>query len=168
MNKQVKKWFANKELFQQELAKGKKWEAIVAQELEAAGFNVTIPNCELDSIECDAERRKAAANSVDMYVDGRIIEVKSRNYRFTCADDFPFETIAVDTKDGFDRKADKPVVYICVSQHTGDMIALDVEKTREHWVVSKRFDTVRKIPVVSYDCHKKWWGSVADVLGGAG
>lgn len=164
MDKRVKKWFENDELFGKELAIGRKWEGVVADRLNSLGFSVVVPECNLNSIECKTERRAAAVDAVDLYVNGLIIEVKSRAYKFTCADDFPYDTIAIDTKSGFDAKTDKPAVYICISQITGDWTALDVEKTREHWVVSKRFDRKRGIPVVSYDCHKRHWGDVEETL----
>lgn len=157
MSRSAKRWLENDELFRSELAKGRGWEAHVARELSASGLSVRVPDCDLDSIECKKERRKAAIDSVDLYVNDLVIEVKSRNYLFTCSDDFPFQTVAIDTKDGFKKRAIKPDVYISVCQKNGCMIALDVFGTRSEWVVSKRFDTVRRISVTSYDCCKSLW-----------
>ena len=156
----VKEWFANKELFTKELAIGRKWQEYVADKLRELGYVAEVPEA------VPYEGQEKAGNFIDeedILVNGLVIEVKSRAYKFTCAADFPFETIAVDTKKSFDGKTRKPVLYVCVCQETGAICALDVAKTRDSWVITRRFDRKRGIPVVSYDCHRDLWEELEPV-----
>jgi len=150
-------WLKNEELFRSELAKGRKWEAEVGKRFVELGCNVTAEQYEFDMTGEEAAKSDEVANTVDLWVNGHIVEVKSRAHGFNSAEDFPYPTIAIDTKSGFDRKRDKPVVYVCVSQKTGCMTGLDVQKTREHWEEFKGWDRVRRIPWTSYVCHKRHW-----------
>jgi hypothetical protein len=99
-----------------------------------------------------------------MLCNGRVIEVKSRSLTFTCAADFPYDTLIVDTVQGFDQKVDKPLMYICISQKTGAMLGLDVGLSREHWTVRQTYDRVAKIPCTNYEAHKSLWGDALEIL----
>ena len=156
MNKNVSAWFKNKELFKRELEKGHKWEMEVGQFFVELGYDVTLPEPPV------AGKRGDFVDQKDLVVVGHIIEVKSRGQKFTSHADFPFETIFIDTKQGFDAKAEKPSLYICVSQKTGGMCALDVAKSFKHWQVERTFDQVRKIGLVAYSCHKDIWEDVEE------
>jgi len=160
MDKSVAAWFANDELFQKELIKGILWQLYVAERFRQLG-------CDVDHMDISLKAgpvtdRERFINSKDLIVNGQVIEVKSRNQAFTCADDFPFSTLFIDTKDGFDKKVDKPVLYVCVSQNTGGMCALNVADTYKHWVVEKTWDSVRKIKLTAYACRKEMWTSIDD------
>lgn len=157
-------WLKNDALFKAELAKGRKWEAAVGKRFRELGCDVAAEYHEFNLTGEEAAKSDEVANTVDLWVNGHIVEVKSRNNNFTCAADFPYPTIAIDTKSGFDRKRRKPVVYVCVSQKTGCMTALDVKETHQHWEEFKGFDRVRRIPWVSYVCHKKYWETLEDVV----
>lgn len=155
-------WLNNKELFQKELITGTLWQCYVAEMFRQKGFDVLVPNLNLivGKINDDGE---SYINSKDLLVDGNIIEVKSRNLEFSCNSDFPFETVFIDTRQGYDAKTDKPVLYVCVSQKTGAIITLDVGKSFKHWKVERTWDSVRKINLVAYVCHRDIW---MDIDGG--
>ena len=160
MDKSVAAWFANTKLFQQELIKGVLWQLYVAERFRQLG-------CDVDHMDLNIKagpvtEREKFINSKDLIVNGNVIEVKSRNQEFSCADDFPFDTLFIDTKDGFDRKVDKPTLYVCVSQKTGGMCALNVHDTKKHWQVEKTWDTVRKIRLTAYACRKEMWLSMEE------
>lgn len=156
----IKEWFANDKLFKSELAKGRKWQLFVADRIRDLGYDAVVP----DSVPYGGQAKAINfINEPDILVGDVVIEVKSRSYQFTCAADFPFDTIGVDTKKSFDGKTDKPLIYVCVCQNSGSMTALDVQKTRKHWVEKRRFDRVRNIPVVSLDCHKDYWEDLETV-----
>lgn len=153
MNQEVKRWMANKELFTKELATGHKWELYVAERLRELGYCVWVPELE----EYKKPHDPKYANSSDMLVGGHIVEVKSRNVQFTCPGDFPYPTIFVKSKASYDAMTDKPVMCVVVSQLTGEMCALDVQKTYESWKPIRFYDRVRKIHTTAYECATELW-----------
>ena len=150
----------NKELFTSELLKGYLWQLYVAEQFRQLGAKTV--DCPPLAPYKGWKHSKEHANSADIVVNGHIIEVKSRDLVFTSAEDFPFDTVAVETKQGFEAKTDKPVMYVTVCQHNGALIALDVAKTRDEWEVKRRFDTKRRIAVVSFDCRRELWENFAE------
>lgn len=160
MDKSVVSWFKNDKLFQQELIKGILWQLYVAEKFRQLGCDVERMDLSLKA--GPVEEREKFINSKDLIVNGHVIEVKSRNQAFNGADDFPYDTLFVDTKDGFDRKVDKPSFYVCVSQLTGGMCALNVDESFKHWKTTKTWDTVRKISLTAYECHRDVWVTVEE------
>lgn len=161
MNKSVRAWFDNKELFQKELATGKKWEAYVMLELEKLGYTVAIPPQPVNALPNDS----AAKQSHDLVVQGKFVEVKSRNLDFTDIESFPYPTVFVKCKYTYDKMKVKPDVVITVSQKTGCFFALDVAKTYDKWTAIRVWDRVRKIYTTAYECRKELWEPIADALG---
>lgn len=155
MDKNVKAWFGNDKLFKQELIKGILWQLYVAEKFRHMGYDVN--RIDISMTPGPVEKREDFVNSKDLIAGGKLIEVKSRNVEFTSADDFPYDTLFIDTKDGFDKKKDKPEMYVCVSQITGAACALDVSKTKDLWEVTRTWDTVRKINLVAYAAKKELW-----------
>lgn len=147
---------ANKELFLSELAKGRKWELYVANYLKSIGFDAILP----PEGSYDMPHDPKYANSHDISVNGKIVEVKSRNLDFMGVESFPFATIYVKTKASYDAMTDKPTMCVVVSQITGAMMALDVKKTYETWKPVRFFDSVRKIHTTAYECSKNCYEDV--------
>lgn len=150
MNDGVRRWMANKELFLAELAKGRKWELYVANYLKSIGFEAIVDH----SGGYDMPHDPKYANSHDISVNGKIVEVKSRNLHFNGVESFPFATIYVKTKASYDAMTDKPTMCVVVSQITGAMMALDVKRSFETWKPVRFFDSVRKIHTTAYECAK--------------
>jgi hypothetical protein len=153
MDDSVRKWMANKELFLAELAKGRKWELYVAECLQGIGFNAIVPPKGDYTMPHDPKY----ANSHDINVNGRIVEVKSRNLDFSTPESFPFATIYVKTKASYDAMTDKPAMCVVVSQISGNTLALDVSRTEKLWKPVRFFDSVRKISTTAYECDKMEW-----------
>ena len=160
MDKNVAAWFKNDSLFKQELIKGVLWQLYVAEKFRHMGYDVERVDVSITTVP--EERREEFINSKDLVVNGKLIEVKSRNLDFANHSDFPYSTLFVDTKDGFLKKKDRPAMYVCVSQKTGGLCALDVASTFEKWTVKRTWDTIRKINLVAYECDKSLWESVDD------
>lgn len=153
MDKSVENWMANKELFLRELNKGRKWELKVAERLIGLGYDVEVPEMGGYDMPNDPKYK----SSHDMLANGKIVEVKSRALEFTGVDSFPYPSIFVKSKATYDKMEEKPVMCVCVSQKTGEMVALDVKKTEEHWSPTRFFDRVRGIHTTAYECAIERW-----------
>lgn len=151
-----KKWMNNPELFCSELLKGYLWQLFVGERFRLMGYEVCVPQMSYKGLK----HAKEYLNSRDLTVNGKIVEVKSRNYKFTSQDDFPFPTILIETKSGFEGKKDRPVMYVSVCQQNGAMCALDVKKTYNQWSAVKIYDRVRKVSSMTFQCEKGLWESV--------
>lgn len=161
MDKNVSAWFKNRELFEKMLREGHRWEMHVADVLEGLGYDVDRPP-PIVTVG-DVNNRADYVDQKDITANGVVLEVKSRNLEFTCPTDFPYETVFVDTKSGFQAKNVKPRIYVCVSQKTKGIIALDVEKTFDDWGVARTWDSVRRINLTAYDCHRTKWEGLEEV-----
>jgi len=148
-------WSDNDSLFRQELAHGFEWQLYVARRLIDLGFEVEVPKLRFrDNIEVAQEFE----DEPDLLWEGRIIEVKSRKLYFTSPEDFPYDTLLVDTVNGWSAKERKPTEYVCVSTETGQIICLGGE-THHLWGQNQRYDHTRKINDVFYEAHKSLWVS---------
>jgi len=168
-------WFENDELFFKECQKGQKWQEYVGNYLKKQGIKVDVaelsfrdnPNV-ADYSDDEAGRwavarkkmdtaRKEYVNTKDITIlPDRVVEVKSRNLRFTSPDDFPFKTVIIDTFSGYNQKDPKPRLYVTVSQKTGAMIATNGWDSK-NWLKQRRFDGIRKIWEVNYECPIDYW-----------
>lgn len=146
-------WAENDELFKQQLLEGRKWEQYVCQRIENWGFD---PELGVLKVRDHIDEAAEYADQVDLKVMGYVIEVKSRDQRFTNPDDFPFDDVFIDTVRGIGAKTD-PDFYVCVSQYTKRMIALPVASTRKRWQQVERLDRVRGIRDLFYTCDKEHW-----------
>jgi hypothetical protein len=168
-------WFENDELFFKECRQGQKWQEYVGRYLEKQGVEVDIaelsfrdnPNV-ADYSDDEAGRwavarkkmetaRKEYVNTKDITIlPDRVVEVKSRNLRFTSPKDFPFETVIIDTVSGYNQKDPKPRLYVSVSRETGAMIATNGWASK-NWRKERKFDRVRKIWEINYECPIEYW-----------
>jgi hypothetical protein len=89
----------------------------------------------------------------DFLVNGKLVEVKSRNLFFTRPQDYPYETCLVDTVEGYNAKEEKPLGYIIVSTHTGAMLWLDSDVAA--WQIDKQADPDRGIEYAAYVAPKR-------------
>jgi hypothetical protein len=156
-----KAWMENDEAFQAFLATGREYEDYVCEMLRGNGFYArTHERSYRESID-QIEQYK---NQIDVtvfdkdYVDIRI-EVKSRDYTFTSPLDFPFPDPMVTTVKSWEQcdEEARPQAFACVSQHTGAIIVLNAERTREYWGTVTKPDYKRGFDETSYVCHKKHW-----------
>lgn len=135
------KWSENNELFIKELTEGFMWQSIPMIFFKLNGFDVQMP--ELEIREESIKNAKKYFNSKDLFVNGKRIEIKSRNESFMSAESFPYETAMVDTVKKFTGREDKPIAYIMISRKTGAMLWVDASRYKD-WKIIERFDHVRK------------------------
>lgn len=134
------------EVFLRELEKGWKWERFVAGYFASRGIRV-------EGLKHKARSRYELGfdfrGSVDMYLGGLPVEVKSRNVEFRCPDDLPWEELFVMTEHDYDEKDPKPAVVVCVSQVTKAMVWIGCDD-RSEWKLKDGFDRIRQI-------EERWW-----------
>lgn len=150
------KWSENDALFKQELEEGYRWQLRVADYLKQQGLDVEVPALTFRKHISQAGQYSDLA---DIECRGKVIEVKSRKLRFTNPLNFPYDTILVDTVNGWESKDRKPDAYICISTITGGMIALP-GISHAKWVKVPRFDHTRRIRDMFYECHRREWRTI--------
>lgn len=96
-----------------------------------------------------------SAHEQDSTIRGLVCEWKSRDYLFTCPEDFPFETVFIDTVNSIDLKEKMPDYYIFICQKNLAITAINVNETREWWRVEWAHDRVRGYGDRFYTCPRK-------------
>jgi hypothetical protein len=99
------------------------------------------------------EARQGYGDDSDISVLFRY-EVKGRTVQFTCADDFPYDTVFVDRKDKADKNADVVHAYVTLNKALTHF-ALIRSSTRQMWTTSERFDSVKGHKLCVYECPKE-------------
>lgn len=154
-------WSQNDELFISELKAGHEWQMLAACFFKLHGFEVEVPEL---SIRNSIKQAGNWISSVDLLLNGKKIEIKSRNEVFSSPQSFPYDTIFVDTVSGYDAKAEKPLAYIMISRPTGCMLCLRSDKPNA-WKIEEKFDRVRKIKEKFYVCDKKYLQTLDCLVG---
>lgn len=149
----VPDWFDNEELFKKRLIDGRKWEDIVAQMFRLRGASVIQPKFEIR--ESVADRHKYI-NSVDMFVNGKPIEIKSKELPFLCWKDYPNYYCKIDTVSGYDAKRPKPLFYIIVSKPEFSMLCIPSKiEDSKNWEIKEYDDKEANIRKEKwYVCNK--------------
>ena len=147
-------WFNNHDLFFKECRNGQKWQEYVGKYLNDNGVKVEVEPLTLRE---DVSDREDYINTKDIVMQpGGVIEVKSVRLDFTDVNSFPYDPAIIDTVNGYDRKDPKPMLYVCVSQITGGMIATRGDRT-SLWTTSAKWDRVRGFQEYFYNCSLEHW-----------
>jgi hypothetical protein len=138
-------WINNHELFLKELATGNKWAAHVAEHLNSVGISCYTPESKIrkniSEISSFSENEK---DIVFTEMSGHL-EVKSRALAFNkLVQSYPYDTAFVDTVSGWEKKLEKPLAVILVSQKTSSMLYIPVN-TSHLWSSERKYDRVRGI-----------------------
>jgi hypothetical protein len=137
-------WFSNDDLFRELLTLGFGYAVDVAQEFEAAGLAVRVtPMMWRETID----DRHEFADECDLVVGTAkrlVVDVKSRNLRFTGPGDYPYPTAIVDTVSGWEAKTRKPSAVVLVAQSTGGKAVIG-RSTAGYWTKERLRDHVRGI-----------------------
>lgn len=118
--------------FDEALRTGNEYELKVAHRLMKEGFYCSMPQLVQGSSTAEYTIHQ---KDVVVLVGGRpaVLEVKSRNLRFTGPEDYPYPTVFIDTVPGWDSKAVMPAVVVVVSQKTEAILVVPVKSTRPYW-----------------------------------
>lgn len=116
----------------------------------AAGVNIwTGPTV----VRPSADARSEYADNGDLLVLLRV-EHKDRGLSFTCASDFPYDTVIVDEVYKIDRIPHRPFWYVSESSD-GSMAAVVSSRTMAHWEKMSLYDEAQERRCEFYACPKR-------------
>lgn len=154
------RWSENEQLFLSELKTGRKWEMWFAKLLLEYGITVQVPQF---AFRKDMSEVPDYADRPDVVANGKVLEIKSRRLSFTCPEDYPFDSIFVDTQKSWDQKEGKPFAIVVISQETKGIVVLS-NKQSDQWKTETKFDRVRKIRETWYTADKSLCHSFETLL----
>ena len=154
-------WSKNDELFKKELKEGYAWQELPALFFKLNGFIVDMP--ELTIREGSIKNAAPFFNTLDLKVNNKRIEVKSRKETFTSPESFPYDTTIVDTVKKFNKREEKPFAYIMISRFTGCMLWVDCA-TKDEWQIVEKFDKTRHFPEKFFVIEKSKLKSLDSLL----
>lgn len=141
-------------LFFEEVQAGHRFERYVAKQLLRYGIVAVVQE---QSMRNSYSEAIAYANTQDIICEGFVnIEVKSRRRKFHGVEDFPDDTIFVDTVRKWRLKRPKPWFYAIVSQVTGAIIAIRGHDP-SRWKVQRKHDPARGYTDEFYAADKSEW-----------
>lgn len=145
--------------FIRRLGTGREREAFVAYHFIKRGLEVYVPPLK---VRPRFSERHAYRDVRDMVVEGQDIEIKSTRYRFTSADDFPFDPAFVDTKEKVEAKG-PPLAFVVVCQETHATMVIP-GRTYPDWVDVKARDHARNIDVDWLACPLRHMKTLDDLV----
>lgn len=172
-----KNWLDNHELFYQELQTGLRFQSVLIEKLKTQGIPIFFESIglELDPNNTSEEqfkqwtasrkdvaasRKKYGAKDKDLIIGKNKIhcECKSRDFNFTCVDDFPYPDIFIDTVSGYEKKEIKPVYTFCISQKSQAVIYTEsLPENCKNWQKKFIYDRKRGIKEQNYSAPKNLW-----------
>lgn len=153
-------WIENEALFIRLLREGYDYECIVAERFRGYGLTVDHPPL---TIRKDVGDIYKWAQSRDMIVAGKKIEVKSRKYHFSSHRDFQFPDVYVESAEGYDVKEIKPFAYVIISKFTKQTFVFGGGNP-DLWNKRVAWDGVRKINQLSYACPMNRCSGFQDLI----
>ncbi len=122
----------------------------VAEWLRSRGFKdiVVLPI----RIRSSIAKMSECSDDGDMVVDGMRAEAKHRKQiNFTCAEDFPYDTIIVDVVHAFDKADPKPEFYVLTNKSLTHCCVVHCW-TSQSWKKTTRWDRGKKRNRAFYEC----------------
>lgn len=145
--------------FRSRLAAGNKTEQYVAEKLAEVGVTVVKPE-----YPAGLPTKFYTENQVDLIANDQVLEIKGRNLQFNNTEDYPYPTIFVEGKPGFDQKKFRPKFYLTVSNKSGAVIALDVDETFDRWTSEPVTDRFRQHTMETYVSRREDWIGFDELL----
>ena len=138
--------------FLEQLKIGDEWAEYVAEKIRQSGKHAEATPLEV--AQSPGEVQAFTENEKDILLDqGMTLEVKSRSVSFTGVHDYPYETVFVDTVEGWLQKVANPVAVAVVSQRTGGVVMIPC-KTQSLWGRRTVFDSKRGFEITVFECER--------------
>lgn len=142
-------------------SEGHEWQKYVGTFLRLNGLPVYIPELEVRQAPSTDPYENDRG---DVWVGEILLECKTTFVRFTYPGDFKYPTPMLDTASGWEKKTEKPRVYIVTSRMTGAMMWLSVKESQEFWIKQRKYDTVQKQDRTFLMCDRKWWHPIDELV----
>lgn len=149
---QALSWIDNKELFVNELTAGYRWQLAIAERLQSHGIEIDVPELKIRDSISEIPQYK---DSIDIIANGKILEAKSRRLPFA-NQKFPYDSMFVDTVDGWNSKQRKPFAYVIISR-IDRVITWIYGGSNSNWSITWAYDNVRKINDRFYTANRTLW-----------
>lgn len=148
-----REWILPDEFFRTEVRKGYYYAAIVGLALRARGIAVELPPLALVSSHDEIAQFE---DEWDLRVgtERLRLEVKSHRKPYTGPSDFPYRSVLVDTRHGWDRKKEIPCAEVLISQQTLGMCVIP-PTTKGAWTINQRYDTQRNMMEEFYEMPRE-------------
>jgi hypothetical protein len=102
-------------------------------------------------IRPSAAKMRGYGDQGDIAADGLRMEAKRRTIDFTSPDDFPYDTIIVDTVSSWDKAKIKPELYVLTNKDL-TYCCVVMGATRRAWKQTTRYDRKKKRHRRFYEC----------------
>lgn len=139
--------------FYEQLTRGRRGEVRIGFDLLIAGFRVKIGELEMRETYAD---RVAFLDEVDIEVEDKMLEVKSRALDFTGPEDYPFSTVFVGAVRRWEARERMPDAVVVISETGLGRIVIPT-RTRPEWVIEERRDSHRGFDERSYGAPRPTW-----------
>lgn len=157
-------WIQNDKLFFAELEKGNYWANYVANYLNSQEVECYTPESKVRGSISEIEEFSINEKDIMFTSASGHLEVKSRNLSFGAeVESYPYKTAFVDTLGGWNKKAEKPLAVILVSQRTKEMLVVPVS-TEPYWGTESKYDTVRQIHETWITVDKSYLKPIGDLI----
>ena len=148
--------------FLEQLRIGDKWADYVADMIMKAGKSAYATPTKVAASEAEVEQFTRYEKDIILAND-RSLEVKSRSFAFNGVESYPYETVFVDTVEGWAEKVVKPVAVAVVSQVTGGIVMVPMS-TVGVWSEKRVFDSKRGFEVNVLECPRSALKSFEEFL----
>lgn len=122
---------------------GGDWE-IIAKDIIESQYDVDVIHDEMDLTNYRQDGLDNHPDNFDLMIGSTIIEVKSREFEFPESQyEFPFPTIFIDGKKGWDRKVEakkEPDFVLFISRVNKKIFTIDVKEKRDKFRVEPSSD----------------------------
>lgn len=140
-------WFEDELAFAAQLARGRRGEFAIASALLPTGRWLRVNS--LNFRETFADRHDFH-DETDLEIEGgHRIEIKSRSFKFTGPDDYPYPTAFVGAVRRWRERQIPPCAVVLLSEVTSRAVVVAVS-TRDQWVIERRRDSHRGFVEESY------------------
>ena len=111
----------------------------VARFLSDSGYDVEVP---VTKVIANGQRREDFTDNGDLFIK-KPIEVKRRvNMNFRSLEEYPFDTVFVDTLHHWTEMKNKPLGYFILNKEATGAITIH-GSTRDSWIVETKFQAAR-------------------------
>jgi len=134
---------------------GGHWATKVAERLRDSGVDCYAPEIQIATTAAERDFMTKHEKDIVFQWTDATIEVKSSTRNFTdIVEEYPYDSLFVDTVSGYDSKAIKPMAYAIISQQEEGIVCIP-PSSYPTWTKVEAYDKHRKIHETFYSAPKE-------------